>query len=79
MNVIGGGYYMQKNNLIVKEPEELILMRGNFSESALKLGAYLIAILEKGQTIYEINIKEYLTNFDKKLAIIIIYIMLQKN
>jgi len=59
---------MQKNNLIVKEPEELILMRGNFSESALKLGAYLIAILEKGQTIYEINIKEYLTNFDKKIG-----------
>ena len=59
---------MQKNNLIVKEPEELILMRGDFSESALKLGAYLIANLEKDKVIYKINIREYLEKFDKKIG-----------
>ena len=59
---------MQKNNLIVKEPEELILIKGDFSESALKLGAYLIAILEKDKVIYKINIKKYLTEFDKKVG-----------
>ena len=59
---------MNKNNLIVKEPEELILMRGDFSESALKLGTYLIANLKKDKVIYEINIKEYLTKFDKKIG-----------
>ena len=57
-----------KDNLIVKEPEELVLMRGDFSESALKLGAYLIAILEKDKVIYEINIKDYLDKFDKKIG-----------
>jgi len=57
-----------KNNLIVKEPEELILMKGDFSESALKLGAYLIAILEENKVLYKINIKEYLTKFDKKIG-----------
>jgi len=59
---------MQKNNLIVKEPEEIILMKGDFSESALKLGAYLIAILKKDKVIYQINTKEYLTKFDKKIG-----------
>ncbi len=59
---------MQKNNLIVKEPEELVLMRGDFSESALKLGAYLIANLEKDKVIYKINIKDYLKKFDKKIG-----------
>ena len=43
---------MQKNNLIVKEPEELVLMKGDFSESALKLSAYLIANLKKDKVIY---------------------------
>ena len=56
------------NNLIVKEPEELVLMKGDFSESALKLGAYLIAILEKDKITYEINVKEYLERFDKKVG-----------
>ena len=59
---------MQKINLIVKEPEELILMRGDFSESALKLGAYLIANLKKDKVIYKINIKNYLKKFDKKIG-----------
>jgi plasmid replication initiation protein len=53
-------------SLVVKEPEEMIFMRGGeFSESALKLSAYLIANLKENQNIYEINIKEYL----KKVAL----------
>ena len=59
---------MTKNSLIVKEPEELLLMRGDFSESALKLGAYLIANLEKNKVFYKINIKDYLKKFDKKIG-----------
>ena len=59
---------MTKNSLIVKEPEELLLMRGDFSESALKLGAYLIANLEKNKVFYKINIKDYLRKFDKKIG-----------
>ena len=55
-------------NLIVKEPEELVMMKGDFSESALKLAAYLIAILEKDKIIYEINVKDYLEKFDKKVG-----------
>ena len=59
------------NKLIVKEPEEMLFMRsvrGSFSEGALKLSAYLIAILEKDKTIYKISIKEYLNKFDKKIG-----------
>ena len=56
------------NNLIVKEPEEMVLMKGDFSESALKLGAYLIANLEKDKVIYNINVKDYLEKFDKKIG-----------
>jgi len=59
---------MQENNLIVKEPEELVLMRGDFSESALKLSAYLIANLKKDKVIYKINVKDYLEKFDKKIG-----------
>jgi plasmid replication initiation protein len=59
---------MVKKTIIVKEPEELILMKGDFSEGALKLAAYLIAILEKDKVIYQINIKEYLKKFDKKIG-----------
>jgi len=59
---------MQENNLIVKEPEELVLMKGDFSESALKLSAYLIANLKKDKVIYKINIKDYLEKFDKKIG-----------
>jgi plasmid replication initiation protein len=59
---------MIKKTIIVKEPEELILMKGDFSEGALKLMAYLIAILEKDKVIYQINIKEYLKKFDKKIG-----------
>jgi plasmid replication initiation protein len=59
---------MQENNLIVKEPEELVLMKSNFSESALKLSAYLIANLQKDEIIYKINIKDYLEKFDKKIG-----------
>ena len=55
------------NSLIVKEPEELVLMRGDFTESALKLASYLIAILEKDKTNYQINVKNYLKEFDKSL------------
>jgi plasmid replication initiation protein len=56
------------NKILVKEPEEMIFMRGGeFSESALKLSAYLIANLKENQNIYEINIKEYLKKFDKKI------------
>ena len=59
---------MQRNELIVKEPEELVLMKGDFSESALKLGAYLIANLEENKVFYKINIREYLNKFDKKIG-----------
>jgi len=59
---------MQENNLVVKEPEELVLMRGDFSESALKLSAYLIANLKKDKVIYKINVKDYLEKFDKKIG-----------
>jgi plasmid replication initiation protein len=56
------------NKILAKEPEELILMRGEFSESALKLSAYLIANLKENQNIYEIDVKEYLKKFDKKIG-----------
>jgi plasmid replication initiation protein len=58
-----------KNNLIVKEPEEMVLMRGGqFSESALKLAAYLIANLEQDKNIYEIDIKSYLKKVSLKIG-----------
>ena len=59
---------MQEYKLIVKEPEELLLMRGDYSEGALKLGAYLIANLEENKVVYKINVKEYLEKFDKKIG-----------
>jgi plasmid replication initiation protein len=55
-------------NLIVKEPEELVLMKGDFSESALKLSAYLIASLKKDEVNYKIKVKDYLEKFDKKIG-----------
>ena len=59
---------MEKNILIVKEPEEMILMKGEFSEGALKLSAYLIANLEKDVVHYKINIKDYLDKYDKSIG-----------
>ncbi len=57
------------NNIIhVKKPDELIKMRGDFSESALKLSSYLISLLEKDKYKYEINIRDYLKKFDKKMG-----------
>jgi plasmid replication initiation protein len=53
---------------IVKKPDELIKMRGEFSESELKLSTYLIAQLEENKYIYQINIKDYLKKFDKKIG-----------
>jgi hypothetical protein len=55
-------------NIIVKEPEELVLMKGDFSESALKLSAYLIASLKQDEVIYKIKVKDYLERFDKKIG-----------
>lgn len=55
-------------DLVVKKPDEMVKMRGEFSESALKLSAYLISILEKDKQIYSINVKDYLKEFDKKIG-----------
>ena len=55
------------NYEIVKKPEELILMKGDFSESALKLSAFLIANLKNDQINYKINVKDYLNKHDKKI------------
>ncbi len=52
----------------VKKPDELIKMRGDFSESALKLSSYLISILERNKYKYEIHIRDYLKKFDKKMG-----------
>ena len=56
------------NDLMIKKPDEMVKMRGEFSESALKLSAYLISILEKDKRIYSINVKDYLSEFDKKIG-----------
>ena len=53
---------------IVKKPNELIKMRGEFSESELKLSTYLITKLEEEKQIYRINVKDYLEKFDKKIG-----------
>ena len=57
-----------KNIIHVKKPDELIKMRGEFSESALKLSIYLITLLQKDKYKYEINIRDYLKKFDKKMG-----------
>jgi len=53
---------------LVKKPDELIKMRGEFSESGLKLSTYLISILEDNKYLYEISVKRYLEKFDKTLG-----------
>jgi len=60
--------FMMKNNLIVKKPDEIVKMRCGFSESALKLSAYVISILKENKYEYEINIRDYLKRFDKELG-----------
>ena len=55
-------------DLIVKKPDEMVKMKGEFSEGALKLSAYLISILEEGKQVYFISVKEYLSEFDKKIG-----------
>jgi len=57
-----------KDNIVVKEPEEMLKMKGDFSESALKLSAYLISQLKENEVIYKINIKDYFEKFDKKIG-----------
>ena len=58
---------MEKNE-IVKKPDELIKMRGTFTESELKLSTYLIAILEHKKYVYKISIRNYLEKFDKNIG-----------
>ena len=55
-------------DLIVKKPDEMVKMKGEFSEGALKLSAYLISILEEGKQIYSISVKDYLSEFDKRIG-----------
>jgi len=57
-----------RKNLIVKKPDEIVKMRCGFSESALKLSAYVISILKEDKYEYEINIRDYLRKFDKELG-----------
>jgi plasmid replication initiation protein len=57
-----------KNDLIVKKPDEIVKMRCGFSESALKLSAYVISLLKEDKYEYKINIREYLRRFDKELG-----------
>ena len=57
-----------RQNLIVKKPDEIVKMRCKFSESALKLSAYVISILKENKYVYEINIRDYLKKFDKSLG-----------
>jgi plasmid replication initiation protein len=56
------------SDLIVKKPDELVKMRGEFSESALKLSTYLISILKENTYIYNISVRNYLEKFDKTLG-----------
>ena len=51
-------------------------MRGEFSESELKLSTYLITKLEEEKQIYRINVKDYLEKFDKKIGVLNIYMKL---
>ena len=56
------------NKIIVKKPEEIVKMRCGFSESALKLSAYVISILKENVYEYDINIRDYLKRFDKEIG-----------
>lgn len=53
---------------IVKKPDELVKMKGEFSESALKLSAYIISQLEKDKLIYRINVNDYFQKYDKRVG-----------